>query len=97
MAVSGFSSTWQKIKMRLLAEHKVSEGLTLKGLRHTVATILAEMGYDDRTIADMLGQKTLAMAQHYSNRANRSKKLSKVVRQFEQEVNERHKKLSNSI
>ena len=95
--VSGFSSTWQKIKTRLLAEHKVSEGLTLKGLRHTVATILAEMGYDDRTIADMLGQKTLAMAQHYSNRANRSKKLSKVVRQFEQEVNERHKKLSNSI
>ena len=52
----------------------MSEGLTLKGLRHTVATILAEMGFDDRTIADMLGQKTLAMAQHYSNRANRSKK-----------------------
>lgn len=92
--VNGFSASWRKIKMQLLAEHKVAEGLTLKGLRHTVATILAEMGYDDRTIADMLGQKTLAMAQHYSNRANRSKKLSKVVRQFEQEVNERHKKLS---
>lgn len=35
-----------------------SPGLTLKGLRHTVATILAEMGMDDRTIADMLGQRT---------------------------------------
>jgi len=38
--------------------------------------------------------ETLAMAQHYSNRANRSQKLSKVARQFEQEVNKRHKKLS---
>lgn len=72
----------------------MSEGLTLKGLRRTVATILAEMSYDDRTITDMLGQKTLAMAQHYSNRANRSQKLSKVVRRFEQELKKRHKKSS---
>jgi len=42
-----------------------------------VATILAEMGYDDRTIADVLGQKTLAMAQPYSRRANRAKKLTR--------------------
>jgi len=33
------------------------------------------MGYDDRTIADTLGQRTIAMAQHYSNRANCSRKL----------------------
>jgi hypothetical protein len=29
------------------------------------------MGYDDRPIADMLGQETTAMARHYSHRANR--------------------------
>ena len=63
--------------------------LTLKGLRHTVASILAEMGYDDRTIADMLGQKTLAMAQHYSRRANRSRKMTAVVEKFDAEVNRR--------
>lgn len=47
-------------------------GLTLKGLRHTVATILREMGKDYATIAEMLGQKTEAMAKHYSRRAERS-------------------------
>ncbi|WP_297323592.1 tyrosine-type recombinase/integrase [uncultured Bartonella sp.] len=44
----------------------MEKGLTLKGLRHTVATILAEMGMDERTIADVLGQKTIEMARHYS-------------------------------
>jgi len=47
------------------------------------------MGYDDRTIADMLGQRTIAMAQHYSNRANRSRKLSAVAENFEAEMNRR--------
>jgi len=60
----GFNTNWQKIRNKLLEEGLIQPGLTLKGLRHTVATILAEMGYDDRMIADMLGQKTLAMAQN---------------------------------
>ena len=67
--------------------------LALKSLRHTVATILAEMGMDDRAIADMLGQKTLAMAQHYSNRANRTRKLAPVIRDFDAEVNRRRTKI----
>lgn len=85
----GLNSNWQKIRKKLLDKELIQPGLTLKGLRHTVATILAEMGYDDRTIADMLGQKTLAMAQHYSRRANRSKKLTGVIENFEHEVNKR--------
>ena len=43
---------------------KIEPGLTLKGLRHTVATILAESGSDERTIADMLVQATIEMARH---------------------------------
>jgi hypothetical protein len=31
----------------------------------------------------MLGQKTLAMAQHYSRRANRSRKMTEVVEKFD--------------
>lgn len=89
----GFNTNWQKLKKRLLDHGLIQSGLTLNELRHTVATILAEMGYDDRTIADMLGQKTLAMAQHYSRRANRSKKLTDVVKNFEQEVNGRRTKI----
>jgi len=44
---------------------------------------------DDRTIADMLGQRTLEMAQRYSRRANRSRKLTGVIEDFDAEVNRR--------
>ena len=89
----GFNASWQKVRAKILEAKAIEPGLTLKGLRHTVATILAEMGYDDRTIADMLGQKTLAMAQHYSRRANRARKLTAVVENFEIEVNRRRTEL----
>ena len=91
--VDGFRKSWQKLRNKLVEEGLIPSDITLKGLRHTVATILAEIGYDDRTIADMLGQRTTAMAQHYSNRANRSRKLTGVVKNFETEVKNRQAKL----
>ncbi|MGR9127400.1 hypothetical protein [Rhizobium leguminosarum] len=42
-----------------------------------VATILREMGKDYATIAEMLGQKTEAMAKHYSRLADTSKKMAR--------------------
>lgn len=86
---SGLRASWRPIRIALEKANKVEPGLTLKGLRHTVATILAEMGYDERTIADMLGQKTTQMARHYARRADRTRKLSAVVESFEVEVNAR--------
>jgi hypothetical protein len=47
----------------------VNSGFTLYGLRHTVAVILRECGYDERTIADALGQKTIEMARRYARGA----------------------------
>lgn len=91
--VSGFRASWRPIKLALEKAEKVEPGLTLKGLRHTVATILAEMKFDDRTIADYLGQKTEAMARHYSKRANRTRKLNAVVKVFDKEVNRRRTKV----
>jgi integrase len=91
-SVSGFRASWRPIRMKLEKAGAVGPGLTLKGLRHTVATILAEMGFDDRTIADMLSQKTEAMARHYSKRANKTRKLSAVVKDFDAEVNRRRTK-----
>jgi len=73
----------------------VQPGLTLKGLRHTAATILREMGYDFSQIAEFLGQKTEVMAKHYSRRADRSMHMSAMVKDFEREVNKRRRKLSN--
>ncbi len=89
---SGFRASWRPVRQALELSGAVQFGLTLKGLRHTVATILAEMGYDERTIADMLGQKTIEMARHYSKRANKSRKMSAVVTSFDAEVNRRRTK-----
>jgi integrase len=65
----------------------VQPGLTLKGLRHTVANILREMGKDYGTILLVLGQATEAMAKHYSRRADRSKQTAAAVADFGAEVN----------
>jgi integrase len=57
----------------------VGKGLTFHGLRHTAATRLREYGYDLRTIADFLGQKTEGMAGHYARRADLTQKLGAVA------------------
>ena len=40
--------------------------LTSRGLRHTLDARLREAGADDRTIADILGQRSASMARLYS-------------------------------
>lgn len=66
----GLSSAFHRLKRKLATEGTVAPGLTMKGLRHTVATTLREAGVDDRRIADLLGQKTTSMAGHYSRSAD---------------------------
>ncbi len=90
--VSGFRASWRPVRQKLEAQGLVAPGLTLKGLRHTVATILAEIGYDERTIADALQQRTTAMARHYSDQADKTRKLTGVVADFEAELNKRRTK-----
>jgi integrase len=93
--VSGYRTSWRPIRQKLEAEGLVQPGLTLKGLRHTAATILREMNYDFSQIAEFLGQRTEVMAKHYSRRADRSKHMTAMVKDFDQEVNKRRQKLSN--
>ena len=90
--VSGFRASWRPVRMKLEKAGAVQPGLTLKGLRHTVATILREMGKDYATIQDMLGQSTEAMAKHYSRRADMTKKMAETVKDFDAEVNRRKTK-----
>jgi len=47
-----------------------------------------------RRLAEMLGQKTEAMAKHYSRRADMSKKMAETVSEFEAEMNRRKTKTS---
>jgi len=51
-----------------------------------VAVILREIGYDERTIADALGQKTTAMARHYADGADLTRKMRGVVKKFDAEL-----------
>jgi hypothetical protein len=67
-------------------------GLTLYGLRHTVAVIMREQGFDERTIADALGQKTIEMARHYAKGADLKPRMRGVVKSLDEAWNERKTK-----
>lgn len=78
----GFKTSFFKFIRKLELEGVITKGITFHGLRHTVATELGELGFDNRTIADMLGQKSESMAAYYSRDANLLKKLSPAVEQM---------------
>jgi hypothetical protein len=60
-----------------------------------VATILREEGFDERTIADVLGQKTESMARHYARDADLSRKMAGVAERLEERRTDGAQKLSN--
>jgi integrase len=89
----GFRASWRKERMKLERTGRVGHDLTLYGLRHTVAVILREAGYDERTIADALGQKTIEMARHYARGADLRPKMRGVVTTLDAELNRRRTKI----
>lgn len=80
---SGFNSTFIKAIGRLEQDGKIEPGLTFHGLRHTVGTLLVEAGFDIDTVRRWLGQKTLAMAIHYSQTADTSERMREVNERFD--------------
>ena len=68
--ITGFNSTFIKAIAKLTHSGKVDPGLTFHGLRHTCGTLLVEAGFDIDTVRRWLGQRTLAMAIHYSETAD---------------------------
>jgi Phage integrase family len=88
----GFRASWRRVRIALEQQGRVAPGLTLYGLRRTVAVILREAGADERTIADALGQKTTEMARHYARGADLKRKMRGVVASFDNEVNRRRTK-----
>ena len=86
---TGLESSWAAVRSKLQRVGLVESGLTMKGLRHTVGTILAEMGLDDRAIADFLGHKTLQSARHYSDRADKTATVTATVMRFNDEIAKR--------
>jgi integrase len=89
---SGFRASWRPVCVNLERAGAIGPGLTMYGLRHTVAVILPELGYDERTIADALGQKTIEMARHYAKEADLRPKMRGVVASLDAELNRRRTK-----
>jgi integrase len=85
-SLSGLSSAWRTLRVRLEKEGLIGQDLTPYGLRHTVAVILRECDCDERTIADALGQKTIEMARHYAKGADLTRKMRGVVKNFDAEL-----------
>ncbi len=90
---SGFRASWATVRKKLEKTGRIGPNLTLYGLRHTIAVILRECGFDERTIADALGQKTTEMARHYAKGADFKRKMRGVVTKFDAEMNRRSTKL----
>jgi integrase len=88
----GFRASWRTLRIRLEKDGRIGPGLTLYGLRHTVAVILRESGCDERTIADALGQKTIEMARHYAKGADLRGKMRGIVKSFDAELAKRRTK-----
>lgn len=80
---SGFNSSFIKAMAALKRDGKIGDGLTFHGLRHTVGTLLVQAGYDLDTVRRWLGQKTLAMAIHYSESADTSDRMNQVIEELD--------------
>jgi integrase len=75
----GLRCVFAKLRDKLEDAGQVEPGLTIHGLRHMIASRLAEHDVSEHGIATWLGQKTSAMARHYSQRANKKKRMEAAV------------------
>lgn len=76
---NGFRTSFFKLLRRLKDAGKVQPGLTFHGLRHTAASVLAENGVSAEDISAVLGWKDSAMARHYAEMADRSRRTKATI------------------
>jgi integrase len=90
----GLQTVWHRLKSRLQREGKVQPGLTLHGLRHTLGSLLAEAGADQRGIGAAIGDRTTAMADLYSRQADQRLSAARALRLLDRPVDRPAGKLS---
>jgi Phage integrase family len=76
---SGFKMSVFAFLRKLREASEIGDDLTIHGLSHTCTTMMREAGFDNDTIADMLGQETAGMAEWYARDAVLDRKLASVV------------------
>jgi integrase len=94
---SGFAKSFGELIKRLEAQGRVGPGLTFHGLRHTAGKILGDAGVDARTIAVLLGQKSISMAIHYSEGADRKRRAVAAIETLERTANGKSAKLPDGF
>jgi integrase len=75
----GFRTSWGKWRDDLVKAKKVQPGMTFHGARHTVATILAESGFEGEKVKHLLGHGSETITEHYSRRAKRRAMLKEMA------------------
>jgi hypothetical protein len=93
---SVFVPTFIKAIRRLEREGAVAPDLTFHGLRHMVGTLLVEAGFDIDTVRRRHGQKTLAMAIHYSETADTAERRAGALVRFDPLGSKSRTQLSNA-
>ena len=93
MTEAGLRKAFRTLILRLLKAESVQPGLTLHGRRHTLGDALMELGADLGHVQAILGQKSLAAAQHYSAGAGRRRQAAAAIELL---ANARRTKSENS-
>ena len=83
MTVEGFKTVFFRLRDRLQAEGRIRPGLTFHGVRHTAATILADVGCDEPDIMAITGHKSTAALRKYIEQADRKARAEKAIRRLE--------------
>ena len=66
--------------MTLATAGKIGPGQTFHGLRHTVATKMADAGADDKAIAAITGHKSMSQIQRYTRTASQKRRAKAAIR-----------------
>lgn len=80
---AGFRALFFRLLRALREAGSVGEGLTYHGLRHTVATALAEAGAGTRDIMAITGHQTEAMVATYVRGADNRRRAARAIRRLE--------------
>jgi integrase len=89
---AGLAKAFRTLILKLERKGRVGDGLTFHGLRHTAGKTLADLGADPRMIQALLGQRSLSMAIHYRQEADRRRAAGAAVHLLERP---RNNKLEN--
>ncbi|HVM78601.1 MAG TPA: tyrosine-type recombinase/integrase, partial [Stellaceae bacterium] len=89
---NGFRGRFFKFLRKLEVDGAIGPGLTFHGLRHTLATKLAESGSDTRSIAAVLGQKTEDMARHYAKGEDQRRRATAAIKKLDPRKRSKRKK-----